>query len=189
MKRRAHALACFLALIIALPLGAQSPTAQTPATNADDRGFLQDAAADGLAEVAMANDALHHAQAAPTKQFAQRMVTDHTRLNHALADVANRKHVELPASGKQHALASAEAWRTQLHGGAYDRAYAQAMVQGHSKAVALFTKGAGSRDPDVRKFAQDALPMLKQHLAMATDLSHSKALPGQPRPMQDTGEQ
>lgn len=48
----------------------------------------------------------------------------------------------------------------------FDRMYVHMMVPGHRSTVQLFEKYAlTGKDPDVRAFAQQTLPTLKEHLA------------------------
>ena len=47
----------------------------------------------------------------------------------------------------------------------FDKAYVEAMVDGHKKAVKLFTDAAQNcKDPDLKAFATKTLPTLKMHL-------------------------
>jgi predicted outer membrane protein len=58
-----------------------------------------------------------------------------------------------------------------LSGRAFDRNYRDMQVQAHQEAVALFASyAANGEEPSMRAFAQQTLPHLRQHLAMAKRL-------------------
>jgi predicted outer membrane protein len=62
-------------------------------------------------------------------------------------------------------------------GAQFDRLYGQMQVAAHREAVALFsTYAQAGTDPNLRVFAQQALPHLQNHLALA------RSLPGAGRP-------
>lgn len=58
-----------------------------------------------------------------------------------------------------------------LNGRQFDGAYVQMQVMSHQEAVAMYAAYAqGGDEPSMRSFAQQALPSLQQHLAMAQRL-------------------
>ncbi|MFL6664561.1 MAG: DUF4142 domain-containing protein, partial [Rhizobacter sp.] len=61
-----------------------------------DRKFATQAASDGLAEVALGNLAQQKASSEQVKQFASRMVQDHTNANNELMQIASTKGVDAP---------------------------------------------------------------------------------------------
>jgi|GEM_PF-645553 len=64
----------------------------------DDQRFMQDVAEGGKAEVALGNLALQRAASDDVKQFAQRMVDDHSKANQELTELASQKNISLPYS-------------------------------------------------------------------------------------------
>jgi len=57
-------------------------------------------------------------------------------------------------------------------GRAFDALYVQMQVMAHQEAVGMFSAFAqGGTDPAMRAFAQQVLPSLQMHLAMAQRLS------------------
>jgi putative membrane protein len=155
-----------------------SATANSAATNSGkaaarsslasgERKFMEKAAMDGLAEVQMGQIAQQKAQNAQVKDFAGRMVTDHTKANEELKSLASAKGVQLPAevdrSHKRHAdeLQKKSAEK-------FDREYMEHMVKEHKKDVKEFEKQAkGAKDPELKAFAQKTLPVLQSHLQAA----------------------
>src|ERR1044071_4978736 len=63
-----------------------------------DRKFVMEAAHGGMMEVALGRTAVDKATNADVKQFAQRMVDDHSKANAELQQLASQKGITLPAS-------------------------------------------------------------------------------------------
>ena len=66
-------------------------------TNYQDRLFAQLATVGGIAEVDLAKLAADRAESAGVKQFASRMVEDHSRANDKIKAVADKSKIPLPA--------------------------------------------------------------------------------------------
>lgn len=132
------------------------------ASTQDD--FWIKAAQGGIAEVELSQLALKKAQNPEVKNFAQKMVADHTKANNELKALAAKKNVTLPTETD----AAHRAKLNQLEGlsGAdFDRAYVETMVSDHEATVQLFEKQASEEaDPELKAFALKTLPNLKMHL-------------------------
>src|SRR3954453_6181141 len=63
-----------------------------------DRKFMDTAAQGGMAEVELGQLAQQNAQSQQVKDFGQRMVTDHSKANDQLKQLAAQKGVSLPTS-------------------------------------------------------------------------------------------
>jgi putative membrane protein len=133
----------------------------------DDKEFVSKAGMGGLAEVQMGSLALAKATNADVKAFAQRMVTDHSKANAELAQLATTKGLALPAElGGEHK--DAYDHLNSLSGAEFDKAYMKHMVEDHEKDVAEFDKASTSAtDADVKAWAGKTLPTLKEHLEQA----------------------
>jgi len=156
-------LAAGLLTIAALPAGAAPSNA--------DRDFVQKAASGGMAEVQAAELAQQRAGSPQVKQFASRMITDHTQANTELQQIAQQQNITMPTkpAAKE---ASAEQRLRGLNGAAFDKAYVQHELQDHQQTVALFQQQARSgQDPELKAFAQKTLPVLQQHLQMVQALN------------------
>jgi len=137
------------------------------AVSGADKTFATEAAHGGLAEVQMGQLALQKASSPQVKEFAQRMVTDHTQANQDLMQLSKSENLNLPAQLDPKHKSEMERL-SALSGNAFDAAYMQQMVQDHQKTVADFQKQAQSgTDPSLKSFAQKHLPLLQQHLQMA----------------------
>lgn len=136
-----------------------------------DHKFATDAAADGMLEVELGQLAIKNGSSQAVKDFGQRMVTDHTKANQQLMQVASQKGMslpkELPANLKQE--------RDKLSkttGAEFDRMYIGHMVKAHEKDVKEFEKEAQKAgDPALRTFAEQTLPVLRQHLELVRTLA------------------
>lgn len=135
-------------------------------TNQDQK-FVMDAAAGGMMEVELGRLAAQKASSAEVKAFGQRMVTDHSKANEQLMALAATKGLSisksLPADmQKEHdKLAS-------LSGAEFDRMYMQHMLKDHKKDVSEFEKQSQKgTDSGLRSFAQQTLPVLREHLTLA----------------------
>jgi putative membrane protein len=149
------------------------PQAQQPtgALSRSDRDFVTKAAQDGMAEVALGELAARQASNNEVKQFAQRMVDDHSKANNELKELASKKGIAFPSevSAKQRASQDRMA---KLSGADFDREYMRAMVKDHDSAVALFEKESRSgSDPELKAWAEKTLPVLREHQKLARDLA------------------
>jgi putative membrane protein len=153
---------------LAMPAFAQKADGTLPR---GDEKFLQKAAGDNIAEVELGKLAQRKALREEVKEFATRMVDDHTRANEALGKVAAAHSVALPTTmDAKHRKEMAKL--EKLLGPEFDRAYMTLMVKDHRKDVKEFTKHAKSRKPnDATAFAAATLPILDTHLqaALATN--------------------
>ena len=142
-------------------------TAEAEMQNTD---FWTEAAVSSMAEVALSNVALQKAQSDAVKQFAQRMVTDHTQANQELMTAAQAKGVTIPTALPENRQRDV----TDLNGETgdkFDREYMQMMVKDHEKAVKLFQRQAErGTDADAKALAAKLLPTLQEHLTMARSL-------------------
>jgi putative membrane protein len=63
----------------------------------------------------------------------------------------------------------------KLKGAAFDHKFAQEMVAGHTKAIAVYKKeAADAENPALKSYAEQALPTLQQHLDHAKELEKGK---------------
>ena len=157
------------AALMALATGAA-----TAAVSVAEKKFATEASQGGVAEVEMGQLALQKATSPEVKQFAQRMVSDHTQANQELMLLAKSEGMDLPSQVDAKHKSAME--RLQgMNGSAFDTAYMQSMVQDHERDVADFQKEAQSgSDSGLKAFAQKYLPVLQQHLQMAQSVVSKK---------------
>jgi putative membrane protein len=146
--------------------------AQSTATlSTSDATFINLAGQSGIAEVRFGQLAQTKASSDAVRQFAAKMVTDHTAANQQLVALAQAKEMTPPDSMDM----THEQLYKQLQGmsgPAFDQAYMKSQVQDHQDAVQTFeNEVATGSDAEVRNFAQQTLPTLQQHLEMARGLA------------------
>lgn len=134
---------------------------------AADKAFAEKAAIGGMAEVAMGKMAQEKGSSDAVKQFGSRMVTDHSKANDELKQVASTKGMTLPSDLDAKHKAKMDKMQ-KLSGAQFDKAYMDDMLADHKQDVADFKKEAGSgKDSDLKAFAAKTLPTLEDHLKMA----------------------
>lgn len=159
----------------ATPAGAAASSASArPALSPKDKEFVDQAARDGLAEIDLAQLAQKSANP-EVRRFADRIVTDHTKIDQRLAAIARADNVTMPTTPDIEHRKLREKLAT-LHDGAFDQDYARAMVPDHDQAIKLFQQEQASGDnAGLREFAGNTLPILQQHRQIAVALSHKLA--------------
>ena len=171
------------AAALALALGASPALAQTStststtttqsgasALSEQDQTFVQKAAQGGIAEVDLGELAQERAQSDEVKAFAQRMIDDHSKANEQLEEFAKGKGAVIPTEAdEEHSKVRAEL--ADLKGEEFDQRYMAAMAEDHQKAVDLFQAEADEgKDAELKSFAEQTLPTLKEHLSMAQEM-------------------
>ena len=135
-----------------------------------DRDFIMDTAMSGLTEVQLGHWAAQKGTSDAVKQFGQRMVEDHSKANAELMQLASSKGITLPtALDEKHQKDISKV--SKLSGADFDKAFAKTMLSDHEKAVKEFEKqSTGAGDADLKAFATNTLPTLREHLEMARTL-------------------
>jgi putative membrane protein len=152
------------------PAGVPTPAQAGAASKVPDADFVRMASASGLAEVTMGQLATQKGQSEQVKQFGQQMVTDHTKANDQLIQIAKQKGAAVSAEPMP-ADKKAAARIGNLSGDKFDKEFSQRMVMDHKKVIAMFEKESKTgSDPDLKAFATQTLPVLQHHLEMAQQL-------------------
>ena len=175
-------IAAALGALLTTPAGAQigNPAGVEPGTleaapgkpaphqaNTQDRLFARLVAVGGMAEVDFAKLADEKAQHRSVKDFARRMVQDHSKANDQLKGLAKRSNIPLPSDFDP----DQKNMRAELDnatGTAFDVAYMQGQVVDHQKTATLLQYEIGlGQDGDLQRFAVATLPTVLAHLEMA----------------------
>src|SRR5207244_1939627 len=137
------------------PAKPAKPVTDAPAKPVTDADFVMQASATDLAEVNLGKLATRQATNADVKQFAQRMVSDHSKSHDEMLALVNKKGGGLRSASQMDQKHRALSDRLlQLKGANFDREYMMHMVEGHRQAVALFeAEAASGKDADVKAFA------------------------------------
>jgi len=143
----------------------------TSSINTADRHFMDKAAEANMAEVQLGQLAEKNAQSQKVKDFGQRRVTDHTKADDALKQVAQKNDVTLP--GKLDPQDEATLKRLEkLQGAAFDRAYMHDMVVDHEHDVAAFRRDEKNiKNIELKDWVINTLPTLDSHLTEAKEIA------------------
>jgi putative membrane protein len=136
---------------------------QRPAFNSE---FMTKAASGGMLEVQLGQQVAQKATTPEAKQFAQQMVTDHTKANAELKALAARKNITLPTTlGEDQQKVYDEVLAEK--GTELDKKYVSAMLTDHQEDIKEYQEAVTqSSDADIKTFAQKNLPVLQMHLGM-----------------------
>jgi lipid-binding SYLF domain-containing protein/predicted outer membrane protein len=150
----------------------QRSSSKAPAAAKADQDFVKAAAQSGMAEVEASKLALKKSQDADVRNFAQRMVDDHTKANDKLKVIARSNNLSIPDQSSNEQQNKIESLG-KVAGDTFDQRYMDFFgVPAHERAINLFEREAKSgADADLRDFAQNTLPTLREHLKMARDVS------------------
>ncbi len=105
------------------------------------------------------------------RSFGEQMVADHTRSSEALRQAAVASGLPPPPDAMGPDQARMLSALQSLRGPDFDRAYAKQQALAHHQALAVQQSyAAAGGDPNLRRAAQQAVPMIQQHLQMAEQL-------------------
>jgi putative membrane protein len=155
------------------PVATQPGTVTTGGTAADiqaDMPFIIEASSANNMEIRLGQIAQSKASNSAVKQFGQRMVTDHTNLQNQLTVAASAGGQTIPpgvvVSDQQQANRI-----ERLSGEEFDRAYMSHMIRMHRNDVNEFQRQSQSASSSqVRTLTANSLPVLQQHLSLATQI-------------------
>jgi putative membrane protein len=166
------------------PAGGQGPGSANPSMNPQMNGmqangqpsaldslFVKKALQGGIAEVQLGQLTLQKSNNDQVKQFAQKMIDDHTKLGDQMKPVAQQVGVSVPTEPSKkdkQTMAKLQA----LSGSAYDQAYIKDMVKDHKQDLSDFQMEASNgQDPAVKDAATQGSQIISQHLQMAQQLA------------------
>lgn len=136
-----------------------------------DKAFVSKALQGGMAEVQLGQLTLQKSNNDQVKQFAQRMVDDHTKLGEQLKPVAQQLGVSDPAGVSKKDKATM-AKLQGLSGPAYDEAYIRDMVKDHKQDLSEFqTEASSGQDQTVKDAANQGSKVIAQHLQMIQQIA------------------
>jgi len=131
-----------------------------------DSEFMTKAASGGMLEVQLGQQVAKKATTPDAKQFAQQMVTDHTKSNNELKALAAQKNITLPTTlGKDQQKVYDEVLAEK--GIDLDKKYVSAMLTDHQEDIKEYQEAVTqSSDINLKTYAQKNLPVLQMHLGM-----------------------
>lgn len=138
----------------------------------DNQAFVTEAASSNMFEIEAGELAVVRGEHVDVKAFGAMMVADHGATGIQMRALVDDKGWTMPndlLSKHQQRLNELES----LNGAEFDRRFAEMMVVSHEEAVDLFEKASGNNgvtDGDLKRFAGEKVPALKQHLEEAEDM-------------------
>ncbi len=136
-----------------------------------DRIFVRKAMQGSIAEVQLGELTLQKSSNDQVKQFARKMIDDHTKMNEQMRPVAQQLGVEIPTevSKKDKSLMNK---MQALSGAAYDQAYIKDMVKDHKEDLSEFhMEVSNGRDFSVKNAALQGSKTISEQLQMAQQLA------------------
>lgn len=131
--------------------------------NGRDRGFLKRVAKGRAKDLQIAKITAHHGRSDEVKTLATKIASDDKTTNAELKELAAKKVFELPKEKLK---------KERISSDDFDKKSLLALKKEHERDLAAFEKEAndhGQEDPDVRAWAQQVVPILKQHLLLIND--------------------
>ena len=157
-----------LASVALIPRAAAS---DNMAVDRSDAKFIEKAGQGAQQEVTLGTLARNLGANQQVRDFGSMMVADHTKELDKVRDLAARKGVDI--GPEKHSARATNTKLAKLSGVDFDRAYMKDMVEDHRKDLLVFQKmAAEARDPDVRQFATDMLPLLQRHYERAVAVAN-----------------
>jgi len=165
-------------LIVTAPAFAQSGAEKTGVNQAlgvapKAQDFVAMAAQSDMLEIESSKLALTKSDNAKTKQFADRMIKDHTQTSTELKGLVSGGKVQATAPSDLDKAHKDKLDRLAKTGNGKDftKQYNDMQVSAHKDAVSLFERyGKDGDNADLKAFASKHLPHLQEHLKMAQDL-------------------
>jgi len=156
---------------LVLTLGAGQMTTLHAQGEGTDQQFVSQVGAANLLEVRLSQAAQQKGGNTSVKQFAQKMIVDHTDMQKQWIAVAKKGNIKFTTELNPQQLQQVQQL-TKMSGADLDRAYMSMMVQNHRENVDAFTRERSApHSPDVRQLIESSLPGLQQHLTQAQQIS------------------
>ena len=159
------------------PPGANTGTASTE-QNFGDQAFVAKALEGGMAEIQLGQLAQEKSQSNDVKQFAQKMVSDHSQMGEKwFKPVAKQMGVSEPKGPSKKDKKLIEKLQG-LSGQEFDTEYIQAMVKDHMDDLKEFKNEAQmTQDPNVKQIAQQGSTVIQQHLQLIEQIAKAHNVP------------
>jgi len=153
---------CLISTALTIPALAQSSPNST-------QDFVTKAAVGGMFEIQSSQLALKKSQDQDIRTFAQKMIDDHSKADDKLKSLA--KNEKVPTSLDQQHEQMLKTLEGD-NGSNFASQFKQMQVSAHQQTIDLFQNYAqqGS-DQQIKQFAEQTLPTLKQHLQMAQQIT------------------
>jgi putative membrane protein len=106
------------------------------------------------------------------KEFAEMAIRDHEKAASELKQIASKHNIPMD-TGEQNEHNDLRERLSKLSGEEFDREYVKTMVEEHKEAVNELERKANDENPEVRQWASNTLPTVRQHLERAQQIEKS----------------
>jgi putative membrane protein len=150
-------------------------------TKSADKSFIKDATEGSQAEINFAKLALAKSKDPNVRKFAERMITDHSKLIAEMRPFTLKYDVK--ASGEP-ILDHAKYEELKMKSGTdFDRAYVEAMVKDHNDDLNDFIKEENSTsDPQLKATVEKGEKVIREHTEMIDNIAHMGGIQTPPMP-------
>jgi putative membrane protein len=165
-------------LLCSVAIAQQTTTSksQSKTMNSVDRSFVRKAAEANLAEIQTAQVVEQKANDPAVKDFASRMISDHTQANQKLAAIAGIALPKEPSAVERNQKNELG----KLSGSKLlDEKYVADELSDHKQVISEFEKEIEEgQDPAIKTYAEQTLPTLEDHIRLAEDVAGKMGMSG-----------
>jgi len=141
-----------------------------------DKMFLKKSAEGNMAEIKTAHIALDKSQSEDVKDFAQKMIDDHTKLSDQMKPFMEKAGVPEPTK-----LNSEDAMMDKklsgMSGDAFDKQYITAMVKDHHKDLGEFkTEVSSTKNEDLKSSVTQGEQVIQEHVTMIDGIAQKHGI-------------
>jgi len=160
---------CFIG--IGVFVASSALAARTGVASAAD--FVHKASMSDMFEIQSSRIALDRARSEDVKNFAQRMIDDHTRASQRLDDILKTTSMKPAKDSNAEHQGKIDELKNVPDANVANR-YMSMQISAHERAVQLFSDYAQrGTDPALKSYASEMLPTLQQHLKEAQQIKES----------------
>lgn len=155
---------------------AASPEKGAKTLSRADQNLMREMAYANLSEIEAGKVAQNKSQSEQVKNFAQRMIDDHTKAQQELQQLADSKGVKLPTEPDAKHRAQLKKLQA-MSGEQFDKQYiAQGGLTDHRNTHQLLSRAqTRATDSDLKSLASKTLATVDQHLSMAQEVRGAKS--------------
>ena len=173
MMKTTNKVLCMAVMGLAASLGASKAMAQSDS----DKMFLMKASEGDLAEIKQSQLALDKSTNPKVKEFAQKMISDHTMLETNMKPFADKNGV-MPATTLNADHQAEYDRESALSGADFDKEYIKNMDMDHHMTLQAFKMEiANTQDMDLKKTVMMGEKVVASHTKMADKLSTKMGIP------------
>jgi putative membrane protein len=164
-------------MVLGLSTHADARRAQTRAEPLTPQAFIQKVGNSNQFEIQSSKLALQKSHNDAIRNFAQRMIDDHTKLGDQFRQELKQANMPEPGAEMGKEQQAGLDRLEKLNGAAFDAAYIRAQRMGHEQLIRFAQEYSkrGTNQP-LKQFALHVLPELKEHEKLASELRGPRSM-------------